>query len=65
MKYYIKRTPDEEVYQLVLEGQNNEEDEVLYDLYINGNIVGLGQTEKQHYELVLRTSPADHRFRGR
>ena len=64
MKYFIKRTPDEEVYQLILEGQNSEEDEVLYALYLNGSIIALGQTEKGHYELVLRTSPADHRVRG-
>lgn len=58
MKYSIKRSADDpSQLQLVLEARNAEEDEVLYLLYLRGSIVALGQTRKEHYELVLGTTP--------
>jgi len=58
MRYSIKRSADDPTqFQLVLEAQNNEEDEVLHSLYLGGSIIALGQTRKEHYELVLGTSP--------
>lgn len=57
MRYSVKRSPNDPAqFQLVLEAQNKEEDEVIYELYHRGSIIALGETKKQHYELVLGTS---------
>lgn len=63
MRYSIKRGADDTI-QLVLEAQNDEEDGVLRDLYVNGRIMGLGETKGERAELLLATSPPDHRMRG-
>lgn len=57
VRYTIKRSADDPTqFQLVLEAQNREEDEVLHSLYHGGSIIALGQTSKEHYELVLGTA---------
>ena len=54
MRYSIKRSADDPTqFQLVLEGQNDEEDEALHSLYMGGSIIALGETSKGHAELVL------------
>lgn len=63
MKYSIKRGLDDTV-QIILEAQNDNEDEVLRELYLNGRIMALGETDGGRAELVLATSPPDHRIRG-
>lgn len=63
MRYSINWSADRTSFHLVLEAQNDEEDEILRDLYFAGSFLALGETGKGRAELVLATSPVDHRRR--
>jgi hypothetical protein len=57
MRYSIKRSADDPThFQLVLEAQNNEEDDILRSLSLTGSILALGETKRGRAELVLGTS---------
>ena len=57
MRYRINRSADDPAkFQLVLEAQNAEEDVVLESLYLEGSIIAMGYTSKEHRELVLGTT---------
>lgn len=55
MKSTVKRSADSTTFQLVLEAQNDQEDEDLRDLYLQGSILALGETSRGRAELVLAT----------
>lgn len=55
MRSTVKRSADGDTFQLVLEAQNDEEDEDLRDLYLQGSIQALGETSQGRAQLVLAT----------
>jgi len=59
MKVFWKTSTDGTQYQLTVEAQNNDEDDVIRALYDQGAIQALGQTRKEHYQLILSTRVPD------
>lgn len=59
MKVFWKTSTDGTQYQLTVEAQNNDEDDVIRTLYDQGAIQALGQTRQEHYQLILSTRVPD------
>lgn len=62
MKFSVKRSADGTEVQIRISPSNNEESQILYDMYNRGGILALGTDSKGRYELILGTHPPERRW---
>lgn len=51
----FKRMGDGANYEVIIEAQNDEEDAILHDIYATGQLMALGQTPREHVQIILTT----------
>ena len=62
MKFSVKHNADGTEVQIRISPSDNEESQVLYDMYNRGGILALGQDSKGRYELILGTHAPERQW---
>lgn len=62
MKFRVTRSADGTEVQIRISPVNNEESQVLFDMYNRGGILALGTDKKGRYELILGTHPPERQW---
>lgn len=62
MRFQVIRSADGREVQIRISPQNDEESDILLDMYNRGGILALGYDKNGRHELILGTSPPERRW---